>query len=576
MADPTIADYMKYADLQMAAEALYDFNAKEDAATLKPGDPLSDIGHYNGTINSAVLTTGNLHASKFTQTDAEAFVKEWTVVDHISNTKTGFSGTLFQNNHTKELVMSIRSTEFIDDAARDNQATNVMEIKEFGFAFGQIADMEAWYQNLKTSGKLPANQHFSVTGYSLGGHLATAFNMMHNGEAFIDQVVTFNGAGTGLLRNKASDNLTAIISAFDDLRKNDGGNKIRFQSAALNIVYATLRDHIKDGKTPTQADYALLDAVVVGTTDDEAQKSRLADDKARIRTAMGRIDKINAEIARLIGISDSVDGNPARIPASQIEQMNLDYQMAVLTVKERTEAMSTPLGAWNAVTKKSYADPMFENQYDVVGTETTSPPWSAVANSQWHHGSDVKVFIEDQAFYRGSVILDSLAQSWAYKDPKLLVGGYTQNDFADAHSLVLIADSLRVQELFGKLDPNVTVSGMNGILTLGSGLKKSETIGTQGKAEGDALEMVLNALGDMLLGRGSFTRLKGNPDGNTWAKIGDENGYTGREKFSRLAQQIANVLDSSPLRGACTVNAANADRKTRRGTTSAVFWRSIR
>jgi hypothetical protein len=37
--------------------------------------------------------------------------------------------------------MSFRSTEFIDDAARDNQATNAMEIKEAGFAFGQIRDM---------------------------------------------------------------------------------------------------------------------------------------------------------------------------------------------------------------------------------------------------------------------------------------------------------------------------------------------------------------------------------------------------------------------------------------------------
>ena len=43
MAAPTIADYMKYADLQMAAEALYDFNAKEDAAIIVVEEPMSII-----------------------------------------------------------------------------------------------------------------------------------------------------------------------------------------------------------------------------------------------------------------------------------------------------------------------------------------------------------------------------------------------------------------------------------------------------------------------------------------------------------------------------------------------------
>jgi hypothetical protein len=37
----------------------------------------------------------------------------------------------------------------------------------------------------------------SVTGYSLGGHLAAAFNLLHFGSAAAPQVVTFNGAGVG-------------------------------------------------------------------------------------------------------------------------------------------------------------------------------------------------------------------------------------------------------------------------------------------------------------------------------------------------------------------------------------------
>lgn len=46
------------------------------------------------------------------------------------------------------MVLSFRSTEFIDDEVRDSQSSNV-DIKEQGWAFGQIADMEAWYADLK-------------------------------------------------------------------------------------------------------------------------------------------------------------------------------------------------------------------------------------------------------------------------------------------------------------------------------------------------------------------------------------------------------------------------------------------
>jgi hypothetical protein len=154
-----ITNYLKYANLQMAAEALWD----------RP-DPEGVVGQ---------LKFGNNRSSKFTQTQADQFIaNKWTVVDHKANTPTAFSGTLFKNIQTGELVMSFRSTEFADDSARDNQATNTLEVKEKGWAFGQIADMESWYASLKADPAKLGNNNFSVTGYSLGGHLATAFNLL--------------------------------------------------------------------------------------------------------------------------------------------------------------------------------------------------------------------------------------------------------------------------------------------------------------------------------------------------------------------------------------------------------------
>lgn len=171
----SIAEYLQYANLQMAAEALYGYNAAILGANLTPG-----AIYKNGPIDlEDNLLTGNTHASKFTTTQIElsGLATDWEVVEHISNTSTGFSGTLFKKSATNEFVLSFRSTEFVDDAARDNQATNALEIKECGWAFGQIDDMQNWYASLQQRGLIDGP--LSVTGYSLGGHLATAFNLLY-------------------------------------------------------------------------------------------------------------------------------------------------------------------------------------------------------------------------------------------------------------------------------------------------------------------------------------------------------------------------------------------------------------
>ena len=157
MTTSTIATYLQYANLQMAAEAF--------------------LTNPNGTLKSDIpkaLTDGNGHASKFTATAAADFLKQWTVVDQCANSNTGFSGTLFQNNDTKEFVISFRSTEFIDDAVNDCQVTN-KSIADFGWGFGQISDMQEWYTRIQSKITGP----LSVTGYSLGGHLAIAFNELY-------------------------------------------------------------------------------------------------------------------------------------------------------------------------------------------------------------------------------------------------------------------------------------------------------------------------------------------------------------------------------------------------------------
>ncbi|MEI8572370.1 hypothetical protein U737_23685 [Methylomonas sp. LW13] len=201
MIESPITSYLKYMRLQVVAEA---FLTDEFGNLLTPGMPQ---GEYE-----KALINGNTHTSKLTTTEIEAFKADWTVLAQQANTDTGFSGTLFKSTDG-EYVISFRSTEFVDDNIRDSFGTN-NSISDYGWAFGQISDMMKWFQGLN----LPAGAHVTLTGYSLGGHLATAFTMLvqeRNLPITIDHAYLFNSAGTGGLNNGAS--LSQVIQTFDQL-----------------------------------------------------------------------------------------------------------------------------------------------------------------------------------------------------------------------------------------------------------------------------------------------------------------------------------------------------------------------
>jgi hypothetical protein len=67
MTDPTIADYLKYANLQMAAEAFLKIPGAE---------PGTWVERYSGDDLKAALKAGNNRASFFTETEAKKFKDE--------------------------------------------------------------------------------------------------------------------------------------------------------------------------------------------------------------------------------------------------------------------------------------------------------------------------------------------------------------------------------------------------------------------------------------------------------------------------------------------------------------------
>ena len=104
---PTATEMLEFANLQIAAEALHNL------LTAPAGTPdklmsTTEIDRINDTLK-ANLIDGNNHSSKFTTTQAKEFAQNWTIISHIANTASGFSGTLFKNKNG-ELVLSFRST----------------------------------------------------------------------------------------------------------------------------------------------------------------------------------------------------------------------------------------------------------------------------------------------------------------------------------------------------------------------------------------------------------------------------------------------------------------------------------
>ncbi len=338
---------LKYANLQMAAEALF---------AIKPTDKPGET--YAGAVGEDVIALGNRHASKFTSTQATEFAQEWKVIEHKSNTATGFSGTLFEclkDDPAKglkqgDLVLSFRSTEFIDDAARDNQATNTMEIKSFGWAFGQIADMRDWFDKLNADPqKLGGSKPFAVTGYSLGGHLATAFNQIiyeRNEGNRITETYTFNGAGVGEIKKPNQTNLNSIIDQFNiDRRSGSGGGGgdesngsggnggsgsntvgISFAGRKTQQLYESLRGELTGGQDITDAHYAEFWSAYP-----EAGNNIIAlDQESRmLLDAMNRIKVIQEEAKRVPNLSAS-GKSPQDVPTTHIEATGLNYQLAVL------------------------------------------------------------------------------------------------------------------------------------------------------------------------------------------------------------------------------------------------------
>lgn len=155
-------------------------------------------------------------ATRFAPAQADYFFRNWSIEDHHPNDPSGFSATLFKHRETGELTLSFRSTEFSDqtdggDKQRDAAGADT-EIFLSGFALPQLLAMERYYETLQDNQKIPVGAKINVTGYSLGGHLATVFTEIHPLD--VAGTYLFNAPGRGALKGTIQ-SFAELIEAYE-------------------------------------------------------------------------------------------------------------------------------------------------------------------------------------------------------------------------------------------------------------------------------------------------------------------------------------------------------------------------
>ena len=218
-----IRTWLDFALQQMAAESyIHRFLSGELGleAVLKVGS-----NNLPGDQSDVDVLSGK---TRMTTLQAQEFTQKYQIVDHHANDATGFSATLMFDTQTNSYTLSFRSTESAAAAEGGDRERDLLgadaEIGVSGFAFGQLVAMEHYYQSLKANGTLPTGAVLNVTGFSLGGHLATVFTELHADE--VNHTYIFNGAGRGHVpgavpglaaeENRISDMLTYFRSVLDN------------------------------------------------------------------------------------------------------------------------------------------------------------------------------------------------------------------------------------------------------------------------------------------------------------------------------------------------------------------------
>ncbi|MFN0298752.1 MAG: hypothetical protein ACKVQU_00200, partial [Burkholderiales bacterium] len=378
-----------------------------------------------------------------TQLQADEFFGRYKIIDQLENTSSGFSATVLLDRSTNRYILTMRSTEYKSksqsgDFERDGLLGADSEIAFRGFAFGQLRDME-WYL----------------------GQLKTGSRPLILGDDSIRLQAILNGGGTlDVVGHSLAGHLA---TTFTELHPELVGSTTVFNAAGHGRITKNVALTPAGSIAAVLSKFEELLANPSLLTPEQLGLDPLGTEAGTYREALGMMP---------------LPGRAGTTAESSYVSIytNARYQWA------RT-AVSLYFGLQGAALFRSSlgidsaAAPKITQLYGHATHDDSE--WTANSGT---HVPATSIFIEDQPEFEGII-------------------GTAKYDWATTHSLTLVVDSLALMQGFMKIDPNLTKREMDSIFAAGSNLRATKKfisgIGAPDAAEGDSLEVVLDALREL-------------------------------------------------------------------------------
>ena len=386
---------------------------------------------------------------------------------------------MFRDKSSGEYTVSFRSLEYAEESKggdwmRDGRPGGAGEISGRGLAFAQAASMERYLENLQqgrrydaVSGKWIADAKLAeasqaltsggganITGFSLGGHLASVFTLLHGD--LVKHAYVFNASGLGML-----DGLNPTHPGYVDLLRRD-----------LAIYRAVVFSSDEDRNRMVQTGDVMPGVTLTG--EQRAGLSQAILDNLVRPPEPGRTytDAIHVWLLELLA-SAAVGAGAGRF--KPLFDGLVAPGLAIDQLRDKVDNYLASRNQFGDPDPDAFDTRLYEFQNDKItslyGKGVFFDP-ELVANTGYHPEAQA-IYVEDQPLFRGQAGLWGLA-----------------GDFGETHSIALLIDSLTVLDLLQVLDPELTVDTYRAIESAIANSK--ETVSYKAVAAGiDSQPMIL-------------------------------------------------------------------------------------
>lgn len=504
----------------------------------------------------------------------DEFFSTFDIIDHLPNQSSGFSATLLKNRLTGEYTLAFRSTEYRNieaggDAQRDSVRGAAGDIAFNGMAFTQLSSMEKYWKALgdgsRAMGATPDNPHrldttnlraaelnafkdaiaagakLNVSGYSLGGHLATMFSVFHGAQ--VGALYLFNSSGVGRIRDDSANLTHRQLLALYDEYMNPQNRESTLAQARSWADRVLLKPDVLGGygarvllglgqlylprELSALSAVALPSAIVSYLIDKASAQDRTGLPRGKDNTPITASSALSFLVSLML--SEHLEGSYAltlkRIGGQGFPSLQ-DSGLIPASVRIH-QVSGVPAEGATARTE-------FKNLLGYTD-------WNIVADSGIRAARDaelVSVYIENQPTAAGIPFTD---RGWG--------------DFGTTHSITLIVDSLAVTRMLQLADADLTQARAEQIMRSASSLRKQHyTFLKNGAlAEHDTLERVVDTFGRLLFGRRTVEGIDWRKDLASSDGIATYGQLVYRDPLHERIQAIERGLKASGLAGTLTV-----------------------